>query len=103
MLAGWAEACDLEVMAGDREACVASEDSDQVVDRAAGELNDLAATRAYQVVAMTGLTNDIKRKSARIQNTVDELYSGENLQRSVDRRPANARQRGDELLGSEGT
>jgi hypothetical protein len=89
----------------DAEASIAAEVARELVDRAGGKRDRLAAVGADEVVAMPGHAGDVGGMAVRPEHPTQDINRGEELEGAVDGGPADLwgalPQRPHDLLGRE--
>jgi hypothetical protein len=89
------------MVALDREIGIAAKILDHLVKWAAGERHDRAAFRTNQVMPVTRSADYVRWVAPGLKQPSQHVDRGQNLKRSINRRPANLRHLVDELFGGE--
>ncbi len=84
----------------DREFGIASQIANDIVKGAARKCNDCPAFRADQVMAMSGLADDIRGMTARLKQPRQHIDGSKDLERAINRGSSDLWHLGDELLSS---
>jgi hypothetical protein len=82
----------------DREVGIASQVANDVIEGAACECHDRSAFRADEMVAVSWLADDIRRMTAGLEQSCQNVDRSKNFERSIDRGSTNLRHLGDKLL-----
>lgn len=75
---------------------------DQRLNWTVTEFDDRGAPAAHEMVSVPWLSDHIRRKAPRLEQSMDDIDRGQNLECPVDRSPADVGKKMDNLLGGEG-